>query len=223
LRIEASVLIMLPVCSITIRRPLSHEMRAIKDLIYLAFDDKFSFIFADDLSTGLRILHARYHVRPQPAAIEQMLVADKDGEVVGVIDLFFRTSTGFGLYLIPLFVRLWRAFGIFRALHQLIGLWMLEVNPVGKHTVYIAKVGVKPGFQDQHIGQRLLQAAEVVATKRGCTSLSLYVITRNTRARHLYRKLGYVITSTEYSSAFQYFMGFYGTSIMKKRLGIITD
>jgi ribosomal protein S18 acetylase RimI-like enzyme len=147
-----------------------------------------------------------------------MLVAVQGQEVLGAADIYFKTSLGFRNGFLQLFVALWRRGGLFRAFRQSIGLLNFRINPVDKMTAYVSTVGVKPAYQDQKIGLQLMLAAEDLARQRGCRYMSLYVITRNKRAIHLYRKLGYEVVYVMKSPLFMRINGFYGTIYMKKEI-----
>ena len=54
---------------------------------------------------------------------------------------------------------------------------------------------VKVEFREQGIGKALLNAAEHAAKENGATSMTLHVFANNTRARHVYEKLGYTVIS----------------------------
>jgi len=50
---------------------------------------------------------------------------------------------------------------------------------------------VSPKWRRHGLGERLSEAAEVEAKKRGAESITLHVFRKNERARALYKKLGY--------------------------------
>jgi ribosomal protein S18 acetylase RimI-like enzyme len=60
-----------------------------------------------------------------------------------------------------------------------------------KQRLYVSSLYVRPRFQNQGIGGRLLDRAEEEARERGATSLWLGVMVRNTRALEWYRRAGF--------------------------------
>jgi len=148
-----------------------------------------------------------------------MLVAVRQSEILGVVDLYFKTSFGINRSFLSIFIALWRRSGLLKAIRQALGLLNFRINPVDKRTAYVSTIGVKPGFQNQKIGEQLMRAAEDMARTVGCQHLSLYVITRNKRAIHLYSKLGFETLYAMRSSIFAIFNGFYGFLYMKKEIG----
>ena len=63
----------------------------------------------------------------------------------------------------------------------------------GRAQGHISDIVVAPEAQGLGVGQRLLAAAEVWASARGCGSLTLHVFPDNTRARVLYERQGYAL------------------------------
>ena len=56
---------------------------------------------------------------------------------------------------------------------------------------YIDTLSVAPPYNGQGIGTTLIQAAEQIAKQQGYTKIALNVEPNNTKAIHLYQKLGY--------------------------------
>jgi ribosomal protein S18 acetylase RimI-like enzyme len=205
--------------SIIIRHPTLEEIEDIGDILFDAFKDKFSFIFRGDLAFGRYVFRKNFRDYAKPEDLLRMLVAVQDREILGAVDVYFKTSLGFRNGFLEIFVSLWRRGGFIRALRQIIGLLNFRINPVDKMTAYISTVGIKSEYQNQKIGEKLMRAAEEMALQRGCRYLSLYVITRNKRAIHLYRKLGFETIYVMKSPLFLRLNGFYGTVYMKKEIG----
>jgi ribosomal protein S18 acetylase RimI-like enzyme len=58
-------------------------------------------------------------------------------------------------------------------------------------SIYIAKLNVKPQFQNQSYGSKLLNEVITLARKNQCEAISLYVSTQNEAAIRFYRSLKY--------------------------------
>jgi len=61
----------------------------------------------------------------------------------------------------------------------------------GSRYARLYSIAVDPQCRGQGVGERLLAAAEQECRKRRCTALRLEVKPRNTRARRLYKRVGY--------------------------------
>jgi RimJ/RimL family protein N-acetyltransferase len=64
-----------------------------------------------------------------------------------------------------------------------------------RHCAYIV-TGIRQAFVGKGIGQRLFFALDAWACEAGVTRLELTVMTHNTRALHLYEKVGFEIEGT---------------------------
>jgi ribosomal protein S18 acetylase RimI-like enzyme len=65
--------------------------------------------------------------------------------------------------------------------------------PTHAHVLQIQGLGVDPAYQGRGAGQALLRAATDEARSRGARKLSLRVLGRNTTARRLYERCGFVV------------------------------
>jgi ribosomal protein S18 acetylase RimI-like enzyme len=65
--------------------------------------------------------------------------------------------------------------------------------PSNAHVLQIQGLGVDPRCQGRGVGQALLKAAVEAARARGARKLSLRVLGRNTTARRLYDRCGFVV------------------------------
>jgi ribosomal protein S18 acetylase RimI-like enzyme len=65
--------------------------------------------------------------------------------------------------------------------------------PSHAHVLQIQGLGVDPAYQGRGVGQALLAAAADEARSRGARKLSLRVLARNTTARRLYERCGFVV------------------------------
>jgi ribosomal protein S18 acetylase RimI-like enzyme len=68
----------------------------------------------------------------------------------------------------------------------------------GGKVTYISDIAVDSSFEGQGIGRILLAKAEEWAREQGCSLLSLYVFSTNSRARKVYEKLGFNEEVTKY-------------------------
>lgn len=204
--------------AITIRPIDTSEIAVACNILFQAFYDKFSFMFPNDLEFGRKIYCHLFNAHFKGQEKRRILVAIKDGKMVGVVDIHFKSSFAIDRHLLSTLIILWRRYGLFQAVRNIVALLNLIVNPVEKGTAYISTIAVKPEMQDQKIGLRLMLAAVDFAAQQGYRYLTLYIITRNKRGIHLYRKLGFEVVYIMQSALFQYFNGFYGTIYMKKEL-----
>ncbi len=63
---------------------------------------------------------------------------------------------------------------------------------------YISDIAVDSAFDGQGVGRILLDKAEAWASEQGCSLLTLYVFSNNSRARKVYEKLGFEEEVTKY-------------------------
>jgi ribosomal protein S18 acetylase RimI-like enzyme len=68
----------------------------------------------------------------------------------------------------------------------------------GGKVAYISDIAVDSSFEGQGIGRILLDKAEEWAYEQGCSLLSLYVFSANSRARKVYETLGFNEEVTKY-------------------------
>lgn len=68
----------------------------------------------------------------------------------------------------------------------------------GEKVAYISDIAVDTAFEGQGIGRILLDKAEEWAREQGCSLLTLYVFSNNSRARKVYEKLGFKEEVTKY-------------------------
>jgi ribosomal protein S18 acetylase RimI-like enzyme len=68
----------------------------------------------------------------------------------------------------------------------------------GKKVAYISDIAVDTAFEGRGIGHILLDKAEEWAREQGCSMLTLYVFSNNSRARKVYEKLGFKEEVTKY-------------------------
>lgn len=69
----------------------------------------------------------------------------------------------------------------------------------GSKTVYISDVAVDSSFEGQGVGRVLLDKAEAWAREQGCSLLTLYVFSNNSRARKIYEKFGFAEEVIKYA------------------------
>jgi ribosomal protein S18 acetylase RimI-like enzyme len=77
-------------------------------------------------------------------------------------------------------------------------------KPMHPHLPDLQSLRVHPIFQGQGIGSRLLEAGAMVVQARGLPHLSLSVGVHNHRARQLYGRCGYHVSSEPYEDSWQY-------------------
>jgi ribosomal protein S18 acetylase RimI-like enzyme len=68
----------------------------------------------------------------------------------------------------------------------------------GEKVAYISDLAVDSSFEGQGVGRIILDKAEEWAREQGCSMLTLYVFSNNSRARKVYEKLGFKEEVTKY-------------------------
>lgn len=195
---------------ITVRLLLDDDRRPAARVFVRAFPDKMSAI--------LRRRHALAE-----ALVAELLVpgpnswvaVDTEAGVVGVALCVDRNLPSPGLVS-------WRVYR-----HHLPLLAALRAFAVGAYVftdrltddmLYIDAVAVEPEWQSRGVGAALLRFVADEARRRGRTSLTLWVIDRNRRARGVYEHLGFVYRRTLHAGLMRPLVGFAASDYMEKRL-----
>ncbi len=207
---------------IILRHPTPAEITSVGAILFDAFIDKFSHIFKDHVARGRIAFLAIYPRILRPMDRQNIIVAVRENEVVGKLELHTRSRFPTIGEFLAMHAGLARHFGTLRALRQALLILMLTGMSAEGRVGYVASIGIRPDVQNQHIGRHLLHAAELVARRRRLHSMTLYVILQNARAQHLYRKLGYRDVRVFRIPIFRWFMGVDGYIYMKKELSAST-
>lgn len=85
--------------------------------------------------------------------------------------------------------------------------------------LYLETMAVHPDARGRGVGGALLELAEAEARRRGRSSVSLYCLTSNTRARALYERSGYCFVHREDLWWCAPVLGFRFTDLLRKDLG----
>ncbi len=110
--------------------------------------------------------------------------------------------------------------GIFGALRGLVLMSLINTKHLTKpDEVYIEMLGVDPTWRGQGVGSCLIRHAENTARQQGAGQLALAVVSDNTPAIHLYKKVGFKIKSEHRSRLLKWITGHRGYYEMVKRLG----
>jgi ribosomal protein S18 acetylase RimI-like enzyme len=201
-----------------IRHPTSAEIASVGAILFDAFIDKFSYIFEDNVARGRIAFLDIYQKILRPNDLKNIIVAVREQEVVGKLELHTQSRFPTIGEFRAIHAGLARHFGTLRALRQALAILMLTGTSAEGRVGYVASIGVRPDAQDHHIGLHLLRAAEKLASRRHVNAMTLYVILRNARAQHLYRKIGYQDVRVFSLPIFHWFMGVHGYIYMKKQL-----
>ena len=75
----------------------------------------------------------------------------------------------------------------------------VEFTPKGGYSRHVGVLGIaiRDGYRDVGIGTELMMEAEVQAKRMGLEIMALEVFASNSRARHVYEKLGYLVVGRE--------------------------
>jgi ribosomal protein S18 acetylase RimI-like enzyme len=85
--------------------------------------------------------------------------------------------------------------------------------------LYLETMAVHPDARGKGVGSALLELAEDEARRRGRSSVCLYCLTNNTRARALYERAGYRFVHREDLWWCAPVLGFRFTDLLRKHLG----
>ncbi len=87
-----------------------------------------------------------------------------------------------------------KTLGFFKGFRTGVVLYMFGTKKVEKDELYIDAIGVAHEFRSKGVGSALIQKIEEIARAKGRKRLTLYVSSKNERAKALYEKLGFVET-----------------------------
>jgi ribosomal protein S18 acetylase RimI-like enzyme len=206
-----------PKKNIEIRHPRIEEMENVANIMLHSFEDKFSHIFRDNTKLGEKLFRMLFSSIPE-AELSRFIIAVRGNEILGMEEIYTRTSIPSTLECLVIFYNLFRIFGLVKSIKKFVSIYLMLIEIVKKDNLFIAVIAVHPDARGQGIGTKLINAAEKLAIKQNLKYLSLEVIFRNLRARKLYQNLGFKIISNMKSSLLLYFLGFNGASHMRKKL-----
>jgi ribosomal protein S18 acetylase RimI-like enzyme len=84
--------------------------------------------------------------------------------------------------------------GFFKGFRTGVLLYIFGTKPIDKDELYIDAIGVAQEFRSKGVGSALIKKMEELARQKGRKRLTLYVSSKNVRAKQLYEKLGFVET-----------------------------
>ena len=170
-------------------RPLVEADRAAAGRVYAAaFPDKFAAMLGAAAGTAAALMAEL--IAPSP----NTWVAERDGQLCGVAlthDNLVDTSEP------PFWPMLRRHVGLPQAARAWLNWRLLHQVAIDDPYLYIDSLAVDPACQNGGIGSALLEHVLAEAQRRGKTAVSLYAIDRNTRARVLYERYGFVCLHSE--------------------------
>jgi ribosomal protein S18 acetylase RimI-like enzyme len=127
------------------------------------------------------------HFPKEPAS--QRMVALQEGEVIGTISIKWKAEADRKQKQELSSWKSFNRFGGWNLLKMLIGLYFLNHEPQAGEC-YIADVAVDPKHRSKGVGKLLLQWAQHVVEPH-LDVLSLHVVGKNPRAKHLYELLSF--------------------------------
>ena len=177
-----------------IRAADAYDVNAIARLLVQAFPSLYSTTFGNLGTQKLTALLSHLYV-VGTLSKETTLVAEREGRIVGLAILHFGNSIGrgsvwtFGLLLL-------RRLNPFQAVRAFFGGLcanaMLDRRiPRAPDLAYVEALAVAEGERGKGIGTHLLEEALTQAKARGRSRMALHVLQSNTRARHLYERIGF--------------------------------
>ena len=125
-------------------------------------------------------------------ATDKCLVAICDGKLVGIMGI----QSNKGGFINPNLKSMTRIYGIFGGMLRVGGLAMLN-HTTRPDELYVDGVAVVNEMRGKGIGSHLFGLLERKALKDGIRRISLEVIETNTRAKALYKHLGFVESKTQ--------------------------
>ena len=108
--------------------------------------------------------------------------------------------------------------GFFKGFRTGVLLYVFGTKPIKKDELYIDAIGVASEFRSKGIGSTLIKKIEEIARAKHLTKLTLYVSSKNTRAKALYEKLGFVQTHIRKSKISERNLGIPSFYFMVKQL-----
>ncbi|MEA2025089.1 MAG: GNAT family N-acetyltransferase [Chloroflexota bacterium] len=198
---------------IVIRRGLPEDLREAGTIL---FDEA----FGDKLRMAIRDREKRLVFMACVYAADHVVVALRDGELLGMIGL----SSGAGHYRgglmdIPWDPRPFRdLLGLRGSVMAVLSLRLTEHKPAIDE-LYIDGVAVAPEARGLGIGTKLLDEALVIARESNMRWLRLDVIDTNPRAQALYERLGYKVTKVQSFRYMERIIGFGGMVSMELAVG----
>ena len=144
-----------------------------------------------DLAARLRIARAAFSARGTGFSFERTLVADRDGQVLGLVArvpgaAWPQTRIRTGMVML-------RAAGI-RWGPSLVKLGRLEerdMRPVGDDVLYVVSLAVDPEWRSRGIGRALLSRVQEEAARVGLRAVALDVAAGNREAIRFYVREGF--------------------------------
>ncbi|NDJ77774.1 MAG: GNAT family N-acetyltransferase [Chloroflexi bacterium] len=168
-----------------------------------AFSDKMRVLVGRHPEKARALLEAAY-AGPVSRGYDGLLVAERDGRVVGTLTLE-------PIYYTPQENRVLentaiRELGLLRLLRASFLLWLIGHRP-GEDEAYVSDVCVAPDCQGEGIGQLLLDYAEAWARDNDRSRMTLWVAATNDSAIHVYEKTGFEIVRTRSNLLTRLFFG----------------
>lgn len=158
-------------------------------LIYSAGPEGFDYVFSHGRHHASDYLHYAFTDGAGMFGHRNHIVAELDGEVAGIGAFYsgmeYNALSQGSLRQILRFYH-WRCLPVLRCALRTTR-WM---PPPGRHTLYVANLGVAPALRGRGIGACLLQAQMTQARAAGKRKLALDVAENNPDAQRLYERLG---------------------------------
>ncbi|MHA1880129.1 MAG: GNAT family N-acetyltransferase [Candidatus Heimdallarchaeota archaeon] len=195
------------------------ELPLFTQIMCQAFNDKYPFFFKGlsekdyiELVTTLNILsYDRF-------GNQSKYLLYHNGVVVGALEVYTapRKELPFGMVL-KVLKKKYRLLPAIKTALMLFGFGPPKIFPA--NTLYIDKIGIREGFRRRGFGKKLLNYAFQLAREQNLSNVELEVITTNTGAIALYKKIGFQIVGTTKTPLGRIFVGVEKYHHMHKLLG----
>jgi ribosomal protein S18 acetylase RimI-like enzyme len=195
---------------ITVRPLFDDDRRAAARVFVRAFPDKMSALLGRRHGVAEALIAEL--LAPGP---NSWVAADEQAGVVGVALCIDRNLPSPGLTSWRIYRRHLPPLAAVRAF--VVGRYVFT-DRLSDDMLYVDAIAVEPAWQGRGIGRALMRFVTDEARRRGRTSLTLWVIDRNHRARELYEKLGFERRRTLHTKLLKPLVGFATSDYMQKRL-----
>jgi len=199
-------------------RPFSEEdIHRVAEILLYSFSSKFQALLRLPENKQLKFLIDSGFVDSVP--FEGYMVAEKEGNLVGVMLLKWKDQKRTKSAQKAPFLRLVLDYGVFTTIKLLTSFSILEEN-ISTGECYIEHIAVAPEARGLGVGSLLLDCASYYTSEKlGLSATALYVAASNSSAQKLYERKGFLVRRGRKSLLTQVFLHQYRWLYMTKHQG----